>query len=106
MFTPWLEVEGALETIERWSELTGLNLLRLGTEADADEIKDTAITQPLIVALTLLGFTELERRVAVPSDAVVAGHSVGELAAAAMAGVLSADHAVVLASVQIGRAHV
>lgn len=100
MFTPWLEVEGALDTIERWSELTGLNLLRLGTEADAEEIKDTAITQPLIVALTLLGFAELERRVNVPTDAVVAGHSVGELAAAAMAGVLSPDDAVLLASVR------
>ena len=100
MFTPWLEVEGALDTIERWSELTGLNLLRLGTEADAEEIKDTAITQPLIVALTLLGFAELERRVSVPTDAVVAGHSVGELAAAAVAGVLSPDDAVLLASVR------
>jgi [acyl-carrier-protein] S-malonyltransferase len=100
MLVPWLEVDGALETIERWSELTGLNLLRLGTEADADEIKDTAITQPLIVANTLLGFAELERRVTVPEDAVVAGHSVGELAAAAMAGVLSADDAVTLAAVR------
>jgi [acyl-carrier-protein] S-malonyltransferase len=100
MLVPWLEVDGALETIERWSELTGLNLLRLGTEADADEIKDTAITQPLIVANTLLGFAELERRVTVPAGAVVAGHSVGELAAAAMAGVLSADDAVALAAVR------
>jgi [acyl-carrier-protein] S-malonyltransferase len=100
MLVPWLDVEGALDTIERWSELTGLNLLRLGTEADAEEIKDTAITQPLIVANTLLGYAELERRVTVPSDAVVAGHSVGELAAAAIAGVLSADDAVTLAAVR------
>jgi [acyl-carrier-protein] S-malonyltransferase len=100
MLVPWLEVDGALDTIERWSELTGLNLLRLGTEADAEEIKDTAITQPLIVANTLLGYAELERRVTVPQDAVVAGHSVGELAAAAMAGVLSADDAVTLAAVR------
>src|SRR2546421_2100848 len=100
MFTPWLEVEGALETIERWSELTGLNLLRLGTEADAEEIKDTAITQPLIVALTLLAFAELERLATIPEGTVFAGHSVGELAAAAMAGVLSADDAVSLAAVR------
>jgi [acyl-carrier-protein] S-malonyltransferase len=100
MLIPWLEVEGAYDTIERWSELTGLNLLRLGTEADAEEIKDTAITQPLIVALSLLAFGELERRVTVPAGTPVAGHSVGELAAAAMAGVLSADDAVALAAVR------
>jgi len=100
MFTPWLEVDGALETIERWSELTGLNLLRLGTEADAEEIKDTAITQPLVVALALLAFGELERLITVPDGTPVAGHSVGELAAAAMAGVLSADDAVTLAAVR------
>jgi [acyl-carrier-protein] S-malonyltransferase len=100
MLTPWLDIDGANDEIERWSELTGLNLLRLGTEADAEEIKDTAITQPLIVALTLLAFGELQRRVTIPEGTVVAGHSVGELAAAAMAGVLSADDAVTLAAVR------
>ena len=100
MLTPWLEVDGANDTIERWSELTGLNLLRLGTEADADEIKDTAITQPLVVALALLAYGELERRITIPDGTPVAGHSVGELAAAAMAGVLSADDAVMLAAVR------
>lgn len=100
MLAPWLEVDGAYDTIERWSELTGLNLLRLGTEADADEIKDTAITQPLIVALSLLAFGELERRVTVPDTTPVAGHSVGELAAAAMAGVFTADDAVALAAIR------
>jgi [acyl-carrier-protein] S-malonyltransferase len=100
MLTPWLELDGARETIGRWSELTGLDLVHLGTEADADEIKDTAITQPLVVALTLLAFAELERRFPLPADVVVAGHSVGELAAAAMAGVLSPDDAVALAAVR------
>ena len=100
MLTPWLEVDGANDTIERWSELTGLNLLRLGTEADAEEIKDTAITQPLVVALALLAYGELERRITVPDGTPMAGHSVGELAAAAMTGVLSADDAVTLAAVR------
>jgi [acyl-carrier-protein] S-malonyltransferase len=100
MLTPWLEVDGARDAIGRWSELTGLDLLRLGTEADAEEIKDTAITQPLIVALSLLAFDELRRRVQIPDGTRVAGHSVGELAAAAMAGVLSADDAVALAAVR------
>ncbi|MGH3758835.1 ACP S-malonyltransferase [Actinophytocola sp.] len=100
MFTPWLELDGTRERVAGWSELTGLDLLELGTTADADAIKDTAITQPLVVALALLAFEELERRHELPDDVLVAGHSVGELAAAAMAGVLSADDAVVLAAVR------
>jgi [acyl-carrier-protein] S-malonyltransferase len=98
MVTPWLDVDGARETLARWSELAGLDLIRLGTEADADEIKDTAVTQPLIVALSLLAYQELQRRITLPADLIVAGHSVGELAAAAIAGVLSADDAVALAA--------
>jgi [acyl-carrier-protein] S-malonyltransferase len=83
-----------------WSELTGLDLIELGTTADAEAIKDTSITQPLVVALALLAFEELERRHDLPADTLVAGHSVGELAAASMAGVLRADDAVALAAVR------
>ncbi|MPZ84261.1 MAG: acyltransferase domain-containing protein [Actinophytocola sp.] len=100
MFTPWLELDGARERVTAWSELTGLDLVELGTTADADAIRDTAITQPLVVALALLAFEELRRRHELPADVLVAGHSVGELAAAAMAGVLSADDAVALAAVR------
>jgi [acyl-carrier-protein] S-malonyltransferase len=98
MLSAWLELDGAEQRLTAWSERTGLDLIRLGTTADADEIKDTAVTQPLIVALTLLAHEELARRVEIPTDAPVAGHSVGELAAAAMAGVLGADDAVALAA--------
>jgi [acyl-carrier-protein] S-malonyltransferase len=100
MFAPWLELEGTRERVAGWSELTGLDLVELGTTADADAIKDTAITQPLVVALALLAFEELRKRTELPDDVLVAGHSVGELAAAAMAGVLSADDAVALAAVR------
>lgn len=100
MLGPWLAMDGATDTVARWSELTGLDLVRLGTTADAEEIKDTAVTQPLVVALSLLAFAELERRVQLPEDTLVAGHSVGELAAAAMAGVLTPDDAVMLAAVR------
>lgn len=96
MFTPWLDLPGARARIRWLSTLTGLDLERLGTTADADEIRDTAITQPLVVALGLLAAAEL------PLDdiGVTAGHSVGELTAAAVAGVLSPEAAVALAAVR------
>ncbi|MGH3887870.1 MAG: ACP S-malonyltransferase [Pseudonocardiaceae bacterium] len=100
MLAPWLALEGAAARVAAWSTATGLDLARLGTTADAEEIKDTAMTQPLVVALSLLAAKELARRTDLPADAPVVGHSVGELVAAAVAGVLTADEAVALAAVR------
>ncbi len=80
-------------------QISGLDLARLGTTATAEEITDTAVTQPLVVAATLLAHEELTRRgLLAGKDIVVAGHSVGEIAAYAIAGVISADDAVKLAA--------
>jgi [acyl-carrier-protein] S-malonyltransferase len=98
MLAPWLESPGADERIGHWSEAAELDLKRLGTTADAGEIQDTAVTQPLIVALSLLVFEQLMERIEQPADLVTAGHSVGELTAVAIAGVLSSDDAVALAA--------
>jgi [acyl-carrier-protein] S-malonyltransferase len=93
MLTPWLDLPSAEARIRWLSAVSGLDLLRLGTTADADEIRDTAVTQPLIVALGLVAAAELQ-----PHDVTVtAGHSVGELTAAAVAGVFSSETAVALA---------
>jgi [acyl-carrier-protein] S-malonyltransferase len=100
MLTPWLALPGAPERVQAWSAATGLDLVRLGTTASAAEITDTAVTQPLVVALALLAHDALLDAGQVPPDALTAGHSVGELAAAAVAGVLSADDAVALAAVR------
>ena len=99
MLAAWLELPGAAERLATWSEISGLDLVRLGTTATAEEITDTAVTQPLVVAATLLAHGELTRRgLLADKDITVAGHSVGEIAAYAIAGVISADDAVKLAA--------
>ncbi|GAA4864192.1 ACP S-malonyltransferase [Pseudonocardia benzenivorans] len=100
MLSPWLDDPVAEETVAAWSDAVGLDLRRLGTTAEADEIKDTAVTQPLVVATALLAAARLGGHVTLPERAPIAGHSVGELAAAAVAGVLPTDAAVALAAVR------
>jgi [acyl-carrier-protein] S-malonyltransferase len=95
---PWLDVPGVRDRLEWWSAVTGLDLIRYGTTADAEEIRDTAVAQPLLVASGLVAALALFPH---PGDAfgVVgagAGHSVGELTAAAGAGVITAESALVL----------
>jgi [acyl-carrier-protein] S-malonyltransferase len=99
MLSPWLELPGAADRLAAWSTASGLDLARLGTTASTEEITDTAIAQPLIVAATLLAHEGLTKRgLPTGKDTVVAGHSVGEIAAYAIAGVISADDAVALAA--------
>src|SRR5690349_22309076 len=96
MLAPWLELPGVADMVAEFSDASGLDLARVGTTADADEIKDTAVTQPLIVALGVI----VAGRLGLNGDAdrVVAGHSVGELTAAAVAGALTPSEAVAFAA--------
>jgi [acyl-carrier-protein] S-malonyltransferase len=99
MLASWLELPGAADRISTWSQSSGLDLARLGTTATAEEITDTSVTQPLVVAATLLAWEELTKRgLLAGRDFIAAGHSVGEIAAYAIAGVISSDDAVALAA--------
>lgn len=90
--TPWLELPGVEDHLREWSAAIGLDLVHYGTNADADEIRDTAVAQPLLVAAGLVSRAAL----GAITPGAVAGHSVGELTAAAWSGVLSAEDALAL----------
>ena len=92
--SPWLELPGLAEQLGNWSELAGRDLIRLGTTGSAEEITDTSVAQPLLVAAALA----VADLLAQPDAA--AGHSVGELAAGAIAGVMSAADAIKLTRVR------
>jgi [acyl-carrier-protein] S-malonyltransferase len=99
MLIPWMDVPAAAARLRWLSAVSGLDLIRLGTTAEADEIRDTSVTQPLLVATALAAAAELDVPPASP-ELVTAGHSVGELAAAALAGVFSPEAAVALARIR------
>jgi [acyl-carrier-protein] S-malonyltransferase len=95
---PWLEDPEFADRLNWLSAVAGLDLAHYGTEADAETIRDTAIAQPLLVAASMLAALEVFPQ---PSEAfrtvgAVSGHSVGEIAAAAGVGVISAEQAMVL----------
>ncbi|MDT9699604.1 ACP S-malonyltransferase [Streptomyces sp. P17] len=90
--TPWLDLPGAADRVAAWSEAVGLDLVHYGTKAEADEIRDTSVAQPLLVAAGILSAAAL----GAVSPGAVAGHSVGEITAAAFAGVLDDTAALTL----------
>ena len=89
LLSSWIQDPSLKGLLVSWSDAIGLDLLHLGTVADAEEIKDTANAQPLIVAASLLGAHAL----GIKNFAVTSGHSVGELAAAALSGAISESDA-------------
>lgn len=92
MFNSWIQDPLLKELLLSWSDAIGLDLLHLGTVAEAEEIKDTANAQPLIVAASLLGAHAL----GIKNFAVTSGHSVGEIAAAALSGAMTESDALTL----------
>ena len=96
--TPWLEDPVFAARFDWLATVAGIDLAHYGTEADAETIRDTKVAQPLLVATGLIAALDLFPH---PADAfsrigAVAGHSVGELTAAAGARAITAEQAMVL----------
>jgi [acyl-carrier-protein] S-malonyltransferase len=106
----WLELPGFSERLGSWSELAGRDLIRCGTIAGADEITDTSVAQPLLVAAAVAAAAELAgwggqpgglgQAAASAGAGGAAGHSVGELAAGAVAGAVTPQDAIGLVRVR------
>jgi [acyl-carrier-protein] S-malonyltransferase len=100
--SPWLELPGFADRLQAWSELAACDLIRCGTTADAEEIRDTAVAQPLLVAAAIAATDQVVTGAhPVSRQSVgVAGHSVGELAAGALAEVITPEDAMRLVRVR------
>lgn len=88
--SPWLATAASRDKLAQLSDAAGVDLVRHGTDSDAETIRDTAVAQPLIVAAGILTWDALVASGADLADVEVAGHSVGEVAAAYAAGVFDA----------------
>jgi [acyl-carrier-protein] S-malonyltransferase len=84
----------AMAVLEAGSEAAGLDLRYLCFEAPEEELVDTAVQQPALVATSLAVLAALKAR-GIEPDYVV-GHSVGEFAALAAARSMATDEAIAL----------
>lgn len=103
MLIPWLELPAFRAVLEQASVAAGLDLIDLGCQGSADDIRHTDVAQPLIVAASLGSLATTELGLPLQQADLVAGHSVGEFTAAAAAGILSVESALRVVSVR-GRA--
>ena len=89
-----LAVPEAMDVYRRASEASGLDLVRLCFEAPEEELVQTDVQQPALVATSLAVLAALRSRGHEPD--FVVGHSVGEFAALAAARALETEEAIAL----------
>jgi len=87
-----LAVPEAMDVYRRGSEASGLDLARLCFEAPEEELVQTEVQQPALVATSLAVLAALRAEGYQPD--YVVGHSVGEFAALAAAQALSTEEAI------------
>jgi [acyl-carrier-protein] S-malonyltransferase len=99
---PWIEHDLSHSLVQGWSRAIDLDLVRLGTLSDADEIRETSHAQPLLVAAGLISSLQLFEILGFENQLVscYAGHSVGEITAAALAQAIDGDTALGLVNVR------
>jgi [acyl-carrier-protein] S-malonyltransferase len=90
---PWLELPSVAGQLASLSDIAGIDLIAHGTTSDEETIKDTAVAQPLIVAAGLVTAASLFDVELNSLPVILAGHSVGEITASALAGVLTEQEA-------------
>ncbi len=95
-FTPWLEITDFKSVIDVMSSVSGIDLIEHGTQSDADTIRDTAIAQPLIVSASVASLFAVTGGKSAKDSGIqgVAGHSVGEIAAAVISGVFNVEQGI------------
>lgn len=97
---PWLEIDSVPELAAHLSDAAGVDIARHGSTSDAETIKDTAIAQPLLVAASIITHSVLYGSLHTPRPDFYTGHSVGEVAAAALSGVLEESAAMKFVAVR------
>jgi [acyl-carrier-protein] S-malonyltransferase len=92
----WLEIPAFRNQFAELSDSVSIDLIKHGTLSDEETIRDTAVAQPLIVASSIASAALLKLN----GISGVAGHSVGEVSAASIAGVISNQEAMQLVNVR------